>query len=295
MNVLLKQSKWWIPYLFFIPAGIILVMFFFIPFIESFILSFKSYSNDIYNPQWVYLSNYIKLFNSPIFWKTLTNTFIYLVCAVPLLVVLPIIIAIALNQKLVGVNFYRSCIYIPVVVSIVVAGIAWKWLYSSNGLLNYIVSLFGLAPIGWLTDSNVALFSVIAVTVWKGLGYYMVIYLAALTSVPKELYEAADIDGANTLKKHLTVTLPHLRPTIALVSIISSISAMKVFVEIYVMTQGGPMNSSKTIVYYIYQRAFENLELGYASAAGVVLLVIIMALSMVNMHYIEGKKYQLER
>lgn len=287
-----KYYNWWIPYLFLLPAGIILLLFFFIPFMESFSLSFQNFRNDIYNPEWIGLENYIDLINSPVFWKTLTNTFVYLIVAVPIIVVFPIIIAIALNQKLRMINFYRTAIYIPVVVSIVVAGIAWKWLYADNGVLNYIISLLGFDNIGWLTDPNVALFSVIAVTIWKGLGYYMVIYLAALASVPKELYEAADIDGASSLKKHLSVTIPHLKPTIALVSIMSSISAMKVFVEIYVMTAGGPLNSTKTIVYYIYQRAFENLDLGYASAAGVILLFIIMGLSFINMRYFEADKYR---
>ena len=285
-----KQIKWWIPYLFLIPAGVVLVLFFFIPFFESFLLSFQDYKHNIYQPHWVGLANYTELFNAPVFWKTMVNTFIYLIGAVPVLVVLPLIIAIAVNQKLRGINIYRTLIYIPVIVSLVVAGIAWKWLYASNGVLNYFAGLLHINPIGWLTDPSVAIYSVIAVTVWKGLGYYMVIYLGALTAVPKDLYEAADIDGANVLFKHLTVTVPHLKPTIALVSIISSISAMKVFVEIYVMTQGGPLNSSKTIVYYIYQRAFENLDLGYASAAGVVLLVIIMIMSIINMKFFEGGK-----
>lgn len=221
----------------------------------------------------------------------MANTFIYVIGVVPLLVVLPLIIAVAVNQKLRGMTVFRALIYIPVVVSIVVAGIAWKWMYASNGIINYITSMIHLPAVNWLTDPNVAIYSVMAVTVWKGLGYYMVVYLAALTSVPKELYEAADIDGASELRKHLTVTVPHLQPTIALVSIISTISAMKVFVEIYIMTQGGPMNASKTIVYYIYQRAFENLDLGYASAAGVLLLIIIMILSVINMRFFENKEY----
>ncbi|MEI8389192.1 MAG: sugar ABC transporter permease [bacterium] len=282
-----KYSKRFVPYLFLAPAAIILILFFFIPFLESFALSFQSYRNDIYNPQWVGLENYIKLFHSPIFWKTLTNTFIYLIGVVPLLVVLSLIIAILVNQKLRGIKLFRVVIYIPVIVSIVVAGIAWKWIYADNGILNYLMSLFNLSKIGWLTDPRFALYSVMAVTVWKGLGYYMVIYLAALTGVPKDLYEASDIDGANILQKHLAVTVPHLMPTITLVSVISSISAMKAFVEIYVMTQGGPLNASKTIVYYIYQRAFENLDMGYASAAGMVLLVIVMVMSIINVKFFE--------
>ena len=284
-----RYTKKYIPYLFMAPALILLIVFFFVPFFESFYISTLDYSNDIYSPVYIGAENYVNLLKSPIFYKTMWNTIIYLVIAVPLLVVLPLIIAVVINQKLFAINFYRVSIYLPVVVSIVVAGIAWKWLYADNGILNYFISLFGLPKIGWLTDSRFALYSVIAVTVWKGLGYYMMIYLAALTTVPKELYEAADIDGANVLQKHLAVTLPHLLPAIALVAIISSISAMKVFVEIYIMTQGGPLSSSMTIVYYIYQRAFEPLDLGYASAAGVVLMIIIMFISVFNIKKIEGQ------
>lgn len=286
-----KYSKQFTPYLFLAPAAVILVLFFFVPFLESFLLSFQSYRNDIYNPQWVGLENYINLFHAPVFWKTLANTFIYLIGVVPLLVVLSLVIAILVNQKLRGIKIFRVMIYIPVIVSIVVAGIAWKWIYADSGILNYMLEkLFDISKIGWLTDPRFALYSVMAVTIWKGLGYYMVIYLAALTSVPKDLYEASDIDGANVLQKHLAVTVPHLMPTITLVSVISSISAMKVFVEIYVMTQGGPLNASKTIVYYIYQRAFENLDMGYASAAGVVLLVIVMIMSIINVKFFEQNK-----
>lgn len=270
-----------------VPALGIFLLFFFIPFFESFLLSFKSFDTDIYNPQWVGLANYTRLFHSPLFFKTLWNTVIYLIGAVPVLVIFPMIMAIAINQKIRATNFYKIVLYIPVVVSIVVAGIAWKWLYASEGLLNYFIGLFGVLPKGWLTDPDIALYSVIAVTVWKGLGYYMIIYLAALVNVPQELYEAADIDGANVIQKHLTVTVPHLIPTISLITIISSISALKSFVEIYVMTKGGPMNSSKTIVYYIYERAFENLDIGYASALGVVLLVIVMIFSMFNLKFFE--------
>ncbi len=277
--------------MFIIPSFIVLTLFFYIPFAETFILSFKIYQN-IYSPDWVGVANYIKLFNSPIFWQTLFNTFLYVFIVVPALVVLPLIIAIVVNQKFKGTNIFKLIIYLPVVVSLVVAGIAWKWIYADSGILNYLISLIKLPSVGWLTDPNTAIFSVMMVTIWKGLGYYMLIYLAALTAIPKDLYEAADIDGASSLNKHLLITIPHLKPTIALVSIISSISAMKVFVEIYVMTKGGPLNSSKTIVYYIYQRAFENLDLGFASAAGVVLLVITLIFSILNIKFLEYKKFE---
>ena len=283
----------YVPYLFLMPAAVILLVFFFIPFFQTVYLSFFDYSSSIYAPSLIGLDNYIKLFHSPIFYKVMWNTFLYLFIAVPVLAIFPLFIAILINQKIRGVTLYKILIYLPVIVSIVVAAIAFKWLYADQGILNFIVTKFGFKPVGWLTDPNWALLSVIIVTIWKGIGYYMIIYLAALMSVPKELYEACDIDGAGFLRKHLTVTIPHIMPTIALVTTISAISAMKVFAEIYVMTKGGPLNSSKTIVYYIYERAFENLDLGYASAMAVVLLVIVMIFSLINIFCFEREKYNL--
>ena len=281
------------PYLFLFPAAVVLVIFFFIPFFQTFLLSFLDYSHNIYKHEFIGLENYINLFQNPIFYKVLWNTFIYLFIAVPILAIFPLFLAILVNQKIKGVTLYKILIYLPVIVSIVVAAIAFKWLYADQGILNYLVTKLGMESIGWLTDPNFALYSVIIVTIWKGIGYYMIIYLAALMSVPKELYEACDIDGANFLTKHLTVTVPHIMPTIALVSTISAISAMKVFAEIYVMTKGGPLNSSKTIVYYIYERAFENLDLGFASAMAVVLLIIVMIFSLINILCFERNKYNI--
>lgn len=281
------------PYLFLLPSAVVLVIFFFIPFFQTFLLSFLDYSTNIYKPEFIGVANYVKLFHNPVFYKVLWNTFIYLFIAVPILAIFPLFLAVLINQKIKGVTIYKILIYLPVIVSIVVAAIAFKWLYADQGILNYVVTSLGFKSIGWLTDPNYALYSVIIVTIWKGIGYYMIIYLAALMSVPNELYEACDIDGASFLTKHLTVTVPHIMPTIALVTTISAISAMKVFAEIYVMTKGGPLNSSKTIVYYIYERAFENLDLGIASAMAVVLLIIVMGFSLINIFCFERKKYEI--
>ena len=287
----MNYYKKYTPYLFMLPAIAVLIVFFFIPFFQTFGLSFFDYSSSLYEPTFNGIDNYIKLFKEPIFYKVMFNTFMYLVIAVPFLVTFPLFIAILINQKIRGITLYKILIYLPVIVSIVVAAIAFKWLYAGQGILNYILSVFHIAPIGWLVDTNWSLFAVALVTIWKGIGYYMMIYLASLMSVPQELYEACDIDGAGFIKKHLTVTIPHIMPTIALVSTISTISAMKVFAEIYVMTKGGPLNSTKTIVYYIYERAFENLDLGYASALAVVLLIIVMAFSLINILCFEKNKY----
>ncbi len=287
----MKYYSKYTPYLFLLPALAVLLVFFFIPFIQTILLSFKDYSNSIYDPSFVGLENYVQLFKSSVFYQVLGNTFLYLFIAVPFLVIFPLFLAILINQKIRLVTTYKLLIYFPVIVSIVVAAIAFKWLYAGEGILNYFISLFNLEPVGWLTDTRFALLSVAFVTVWKGVGYYMMIYLASLMSVPQELYEACEVDGAGFFRKHLTVTIPQIMPTIALVTTISSISALKVFAEIYVMTKGGPLNSSKTIVYYIYERAFENLDLGYASALSVVLLIIVMGFSLINILCFEKNKY----
>lgn len=287
----MNYYKKYTPYLFLLPAAAVLIVFFFIPFFQTFGLSFFDYSLSLYNPNFVGADNYIKLFKEPVFYKVMFNTFMYLVIAVPFLVTFPLFLAILINQKIRGITLYKILLYLPVIVSIVVAAIAFKWLYAGQGILNYILSLFHIKSIGWLVDTKWALFSVALVTIWKGIGYYMMIYLASLMSVPQDLYEACDIDGANFITKHLTVAIPHIMPTIALVSTISTISAMKVFAEIYVMTKGGPLNSTKTIVYYIYERAFENLDLGYASALAVVLLVVVMGFSLINILFFERNKY----
>jgi len=280
------------PYLFLLPALIILGLTVFWPALQAFYLSFTSYEDIAQPPQWIGFNNFLKLLKDPVFWKTLENTVLYLVGVVPILVIAPLGLAILVNQKLRGMNWFRSAYYTPVVISMVVAGIAWKWLYAENGLLNQLFKALGIISDGipWLTSSAklfgivpISLASVMAVTVWKGLGYYMVIYLAGLQSIPGDVYEAAAIDGSDGIKKHWDITIPLMKPYLALVAVISAISATKVFEEVYIMTQGGPLNSSKTIVYYLYEQAFNNLEISYACTIGLVLFLIILGLSILRL------------
>lgn len=271
------------PYLYLVLPAVFMVGFFFLPLLMAFNISLSDYSRDIYHPAFVGLDNYAKLAHSAPFWEALQNTFVFLFGAVPAMVVLPIFLALLVNGKLKGITLLRSLIYIPVVISMVVVGIAWRWLYADDGLINWFLSLFHLPKVGWLVNPDIALYSVMIVVVWKGLAYYMMMYLAHLQSLSQELYEAAEIDGASLWQKHLNVTLPHLRPTMVMVGIISTIGSLKVFTEIYVMTRGGPVGATKTLVYYIYERAFENLDLGIASAAGIVLMLILLAFSILEM------------
>ena len=280
------------PYLFLLPALVLLGLTVFWPALQAFYLSFTSYEDIAQPPQWIGFANFLKLWKDAVFWKTLENTFLYLVGVVPILVIAPLVLAILVNQKLRGMNWFRAAYYTPVVISMVVAGIAWKWLYAENGLLNQLLKVLGIFPEGipWLTSPTkilgiipISLASVMAVTVWKGLGYYMVIYLAGLQSIPSDVYEAAAIDGSDGINKHWDITIPLMKPYLALVAVISAISATKVFEEVYIMTQGGPLNSSKTIVYYLYEQAFNNLEISYACTIGLVLFLIILGLSILRL------------
>ncbi len=284
MKIRYKQSL--TPYLFLAPALLILLVSVFWPALQAFRLSFMEYGYDITQPPtWVGFKNFQRLMEDQTFWQTLKNTVLYLVCVVPILAIAPLILAILVNQKLKGIRWFRVAYYTPVVVSMVVSGIAWKWLYAEKGLLNYLVSAMthSDASIPWLTSPDWALFSVMAVTVWKGLGYYMVIYLAGLQGLPADLYEAAAIDGSDGWRKHWDITLPLMKPYIFLVAVISAIAATKVFEEVFVMTQGGPRNASKTVVYYVYSSAFNDLDMGYACTIGLALFLIILALSFIRL------------
>ena len=274
------------PYLFLAPALVVLVLVVFWPALQAFRLSFMEYGYDVTQPpEWVGFDNFQRLIADQTFWKTLNNTVVYLLCVVPVLAIAPLLLAILVNQKLRGMSWFRVAYYTPVVVSMVVAGIAWRWLYAENGLLNQVFSALAQRDITipWLTSPDWVLFSVMAVTVWKGLGYYMVIYLAGLQGLPADLYEAAAIDGSDGWRKHWDITLPLMKPYIFLVAVISAIAATKVFEEVFIMTQGGPRNASKTVVYYVYESAFQDLDMSYACTIGLVLFLIILALSFVRL------------
>ena len=290
------------PYLFLLPAMAILGLTVFYPALQAFYLSFTSYGYDLtQTPQWIGLANFKRLLSDDVFWQTLGNTFLYLLGVVPILVLAPLGLAILVNRQLRLINWFRLSFYTPVVISMVVAGIAWRAIYRSNGLLNQFWQqldnlvgglfswLFQLieidlqAGIPWLTSPQLVLWSVMGVTIWKGLGYYMVIYLAGLQTISPEFYEAAAIDGSDGWLKHWDITLPLMRPYLLLVAVISAISATKVFEEVYILTQGGPGNSSKTVVYYLWEQGFRYIEISYACAMGLILFLVILVFSLLNL------------
>jgi putative chitobiose transport system permease protein len=238
-------------------------------------------------PQFAGFGNFQRLWVDPYFWKALLNSITYL-AVVPVIQLASIALAVLVDKPFRGRNFFRTAFYIPVITSVVVIGITWRWVFRSDGLANFLLGLVGLGPVQFLTSPDTALLSIMFVTLWQGLGYYMILYLAGLQTIPVELEEAAVLDGAGPKEVFWHITVPMLKPTIALCSIISCISALKVFGEIFVMTpQGGPNQSTLTMVYYIYLKAFEDFDIGYSAAIALVLAGVVGIISWINVRYFQ--------
>ncbi|MGL6135063.1 MAG: carbohydrate ABC transporter permease [Prochlorococcaceae cyanobacterium] len=271
---------------FLAPAVLLIGLSVLIPAAMALVLSFSQAGLDVSEPlQFVGLANYRRLLADPMFARVSATTFLYLVGVVPPIVLGALALAVLVNRSLPGIHWLRGALYTPVLVSIVVAAIAFRWIYAENGLINgWLVALLGdrFSPIGFLTSPLLALPSVMLVTLWKGLGYYMVIFLAGLQGIAPELYEAAALDGSEGWRKHLDITLPLLRPYLTLVAVISAIAATKVFEEVFLMTQGGPADATRTIVYYVYDQAFTELEISYACTVGLALFMAVLLLSLVR-------------
>ena len=278
-----------VAWVFLLPALVLLSLSVLIPALMALVMSFTKTGLDVTEPLvFVGLANLRRLAGDPMFFKVLINTLIYLVGVVPPIVLGSLALAVLLNRSLPGIHFLRGAFYTPVLVSIVVAAIAFRWLYAENGLINGWLSAFvgtDFVPIGFLTNPFLALPAVMLVTLWKGLGYYMVIFLAGLQGIPKELYEAAELDGSDGLRKHLDITLPLLRPYVTLVAVVSSIAATKVFEEVFLMTQGGPADTTRTLVYYVYDQAFAELEISYACTVGLALFLLVLLLTAVRLTF----------
>ncbi|ABM78300.1 carbohydrate ABC transporter permease [Prochlorococcus marinus] len=276
-------------WVFLLPALVLLSLSVLIPALMALVMSFTKTGLDVTEPLvFVGLANLRRLAGDPMFFKVLINTLIYLIGVVPPIVLGSLALAVLLNRSLPGIHFLRGAFYTPVLVSIVVAAIAFRWLYAENGLINGWLSAFlgtDFVPIGFLTNPFLALPAVMLVTLWKGLGYYMVIFLAGLQGIPKELYEAAELDGSDGLRKHLDITLPLLRPYVTLVAVVSSIAATKVFEEVFLMTQGGPADTTRTLVYYVYDQAFAELEISYACTVGLALFLLVLLLTAVRLTF----------
>ena len=278
------------PWLFLAPSVALIGVFVVYPILAVVYYAFTDY--DIVRPPvWVGLDNFIKVFGDETFWLALTHSFLYLIVT-PIIIALSVALAIVVNRKLRGIQIYRALYFVPAVSGSIAIGLSWRWLFDRNGFINGILQTLGVIkePIQWLAEPGLVLPIAMLLTIWAGIGYYSVIFLAGLQNIPEELYDAARIDGANDLQKHWHVSLPGLRPQIVFVAVISSLAALKVFDEIYVLTgrTGGILDSGVTMVFYIWRQAFTTLHhAGYAAALALVLLAVTLVFSIVNVRLLE--------
>jgi len=279
----LARTEERVAWLFLVPSLVLFVAFTALPVVSAFFISFTHW--DLFNPPHLaWLDNYLTLWNDPIFRQVLGNTAYYVLAAVPLQMLLGLLCALGLNRGVPGQTFFRVVYFLPVVTSTVAAGLVWAWLFNSNfGLINMGLSLFGVTELPkWLVSSRWAMPAVIVVSVWQGLGYAMVLFLAGLQNIRPELYEAAAIDGATGARRLWHITLPLLSPMTFFVFIISIIGSFQIFELVFVMTKAGPANATNTLVFYIYQNGFMFYQMGYASAAAMVLFLIVLVATLIQ-------------
>lgn len=276
-------------YLFLAPALLLLAMFSFWPVGFGSFLAFTRY-NLIDAPQWVGLDNFRDLFGDELFLSALKNSALYLL-VVPIIQLLAMLLAVLVNNSLPGIKLFRAAYYLPVVTSVSVIGIIWNFMYTEDGVLNAALRWLHLIndPVGWLSDDHIALFAVMFITVWRGIGWYMVLYLAGLQAIPADVYEAAQLDGAGRWQRFWRITVPLLAPTILLCSVMSVLAAVKAFEEVQILTKGGPMQSTYTALFYAYEFGIKSLNFGRALAASLVMSAFCIALAWLNFRYLQPR------
>ena len=282
-----KYKRRILPYFLVSPYLLHLLVFITFPIVFSIVLTFHKW-NIISPMEYVGVDNFVRLFNDRMFWKAITNTFVFLVIHIPLQIVVALALAYFLNQKLFFRAFYRAAFFLPVVISGVVVTMLWQQLYSfDTGLINGMLVSIGLPRVAWLTDSKFAMISIAIMATWKNVGLYVILFLVGLQSVPERYYEAADVEGANSWQKFRYITLPAINPTIFMVTILSTIGGFGLFIEPYIMTGGGPLNSTLSAMLYIYKQAFEYYHMGYAATLGIFFALIIMLVVVIQKYTIE--------
>jgi multiple sugar transport system permease protein len=277
----MKANRWFTPWLLVAPALIWLLLFSVWPSVNTLLMSFTNAKPLGGNERFVGLQNFTYMFADDQVWNALLNSVLYMLVCLPLLTVLPLLIALLVEKKLKGIAFFRTAFYTPVIASAVVVGLIWTWLLDDRGIINNMAQALHIlqGPLPFLTDRWLVVFSAISLTVWKGLGYYMIIYLAALGNVGRDLHEAAAMDGAGAVRRFWSVTMPGVRGTMTLIAILVCVSALRVFSELYILMggKGGPGGEDMSIVMLIQQYAggfYGNL--GYASALSVLLFAVTL-------------------
>ena len=268
--------------IFIAPVLVYNIIFKIVPIFVSFFLSLTKFSG-FGEARFIGLANYARIFGDSEFWRAVLVTFQFSIEVLPLNMLISLLLALLVNSGLKGIGIFRAIYYLPVITPMVAASMIWIWLYDPQiGILNFLLSLFNIPPVNFLRNPNTALHSIVAMRIWRGAGWNMLIYLAGLQGISKNLYEAAAIDGASSIRRFFGITLPLLRPVHIYVLIVGMISTLQSFTEMYVMTGGGPLQSTTTVGLLIYRAAFDYMDMGYASAMSFVLGIIIMTLSVVS-------------
>lgn len=284
MNMKRKQ---WLPYLFVAPYLLHFIVFVAFPVLFSLFLTFHKW-NIISPMEWVGAGNYSRMFQDRMFWKAIVNTIQFLLVHIPLQLIIALALAEFLNQRINLRGFYRAAFFLPVIVSGVVVTILWQQLFSfDSGLFNRLLTAVGLPRVGWLIDPGMAMNSIAIMATWKNVGLYVILFLVGLQTVPPHYYEAADIEGATHWQKFRHITLPLINPTIFMVVILSTIGGFSLFIEPYIMTGGGPLNSTLSSVLYIYKQAFQYYHMGYSATLGFFFAFLILAVVAIQKKYIE--------
>lgn len=282
------------PLLFLLPNILIFGLFIIVPAIQGLRMSLTEWG-VFTTPRFIGFANFVELAQDAVFWKTFSNTIVYSLFTVSLIMVYALALALLLYKNTIkGEKVFRSLFYIPSLLSMITVGIAWRFILGDEmGIINYLLRRFGGSGVPWLTDGNLAMISIIGVSIWAQAGYYMVILIAGLQAIPIELYEAATIDGASKTKTFTAITLPLLRSTLLVVMVLSTIASFKAYELISVMTKGGPGYATKLIVQQVYQVAFLEDRMGYASAMSIVLMLIISIFTLVQFKF-SGKEQGYE-
>lgn len=268
--------------LLLLPVLVFFLVFQYYPILKSIVISFTEYGLLRRQTPFVGFTHYIRQFQDPLFLSALWNTVVFVFFAVGIGFFMALGLSVLVERTGKWAKFYRALYFIPVVTSLLASTMIWRWLYASNGLLNYFLTLFGLSPQAWLLSESLALPSLIALTVWKNLGFDMVLFGAALQAIPASFYESSSIEGANEWQNFKYITLPQLRPIMLLICVTAIIRSFQIFTTVLAMTQGGPINATRTVVYHIYEQGIQYDDIGYASAAAVILLIIVGGLTYVQ-------------
>jgi len=264
------------------------------PFAFSLYASFTDYSPLASGARFVGFGNYVRALNDPAFWKALGNTLFFVVGTIPFTTTLALALALAVQPVFRGRTGFRVGFFLPSVVSVVVLSLVFKGLYAPHGLLNAVLGALGLPTPAWLLNPNTALPAIMAMDVWSASGYYMVIFLAGLEAIPRELYDAARLEGAGRWSCLVHITLPLLKPTLLFVVVVNTIRSLQIFAEVFVMTNGGPLRSTTTVVYYLYEQAFYRFQLGYASAVAYLLFAVTLVLAWMQMRVLGQRREAVE-